>query len=246
MEKTFTQHHTINHMDVDCFGRCKYAVLLYLAQEAATGHCDLLKLDWDTMAQKGLFWAVIRTHVQVNRLPRLGETVTVRTWPMPTTRTAFPRAVVICDEEGNELVQILSLWVLMDRSTRAMVLPGKSGVDVPGLLTGCEIAVPGSIVPHSGEAKACRTVTFTELDRNGHMNNTYYLNWVSDLLPAAFHKDRPAKEFTVCYLSEARENQTVELQYQLSEEGILQVDGYNQKTDDHGKNTRVFSVKMVF
>ena len=246
MDNIFTRQHTVTEMDVDCFGRCKYGVLLYLAQEAATGHCDLLKLDWDSMAQKGLFWAVIRTHVQINRLPRLGEKLSVRTWPMPTTRTAFPRAVVICDENGNELVQVLSLWVLMDQATRAMVLPGRSGVDVPGLLTGCEIAVPGSIVPHSGEHTASRAVTFSELDRNGHMNNTYYLNWVADLLPAAFHKDRPAREFTVCYLSEATEGQDVRLLYQLSEEGVFQVDGYTQKTDDHSKNTRVFSVKMVF
>ena len=246
MALTFEQNHTVSAMDVDCFGRCRPSVLLYLAQEAATGHCDLLKLDWDTMAGKGLFWAVIRTHVQVDRLPMLGEKLTVRTWPMPTTRTAFPRAVVICDETGRELAQILSLWVLMDKTTRAMVLPGKSGVDVPGQLTGNEIAVPGSIIPHSGEGTATRTVTFTELDRNGHMNNTCYLNWVDDLLPAAFHKAHPVKEFTVCYLSEATEGQSVTLHHQLSAEGVLQVDGYSQKTDDHGKNTRIFSVKMVF
>jgi len=246
MDLTFEQKHTVSAMDVDCFGRCKSSVLLYLAQEAATGHCDLLRLDWDTMAKKNLFWAVIRTHVQVNRLPVLGERLTVRTWPMPTTRTAFPRAVVLCDEKGEELVQILSLWVLMDRNTRAMILPGKSGVDVPGLLTGNEIAVPGSIVPHTGEHTAVRTVAFTELDRNGHMNNTRYLDWVADLLSAKFHKVHPVEEFTVCYLSEATEGQSVNLCYQLSDEGVLQVDGYSQKTDDCDKSTRVFSVKMAF
>lgn len=246
MELTFEQNHTISAMDVDCFGRCRPAVLLYLAQEAATGHCDLLKLDWDTMAKRNLFWAVIRTHVQVKQLPRLGQAVTVRTWPMPTTRTAFPRAVVILDEKGEELVQILSLWVLMDRTSRAMILPGKSGVDVPGLLTGCEIAAPGSILPHAGEQAFTRTVNFSELDRNSHMNNTYYLNWVADLLPAAFHKDHPVKEFTVCYLSEATEGQVVNMGYQLSDEGVFQVDGYSSRTDDHNKNTRVFSVKMAF
>ena len=242
----FEQKVLVTADGVDCFGRCKASTLLYFAQEAAGDHCQLLRLDWDTLAEKNLFWAVIRTHVKVNRLPVLGQTLTVKTWPLPTTRTAFPRAVVLCDENGEELVHILSLWVLMDRTSRAMVLPGKSGVEVRGLLTGNELAAPGSILPRLGESTVLRTVRFSELDRNGHMNNTRYLDWTADLLTAAFHKDRPVKEFTVCYLSEATENQQIELTYGMENEGVFQVDGSVARTDGDDKKTRVFSVKMLF
>jgi medium-chain acyl-[acyl-carrier-protein] hydrolase len=242
----FRQKVTLSAEHVDRFGRCKASTLLYFAQEAATGHCDLLKLDWDTMAAKKLFWAVIRTHVLVTKLPQLGQTVTLQTWPMPTTRTAYPRAVEILDEAGNVLVQILSLWVLMDLNSRAMVLPGKSGIDVPGLLTGTELAAPGSIVPRQQETKQTRTVTFSELDRNGHMNNTRYLDWVNDLLPSTFHEGHPIKEFTVCYLNEALEGQALELSYGMDENGIFQVDGCHWRTDDNSQKTRVFSVNAAF
>ena len=244
--QTYEMKLMIESSHVDCFGRCKSAVLLYLAQEAAGRHSDQMGLTWEALADKNLFWAVIRTHVRVERLPRLHETVTVRTWPMPATRTAFPRAVVICDEKGAPLVHILSLWVLMDRQNRNLVLPGKSGIDVPGLLTGSEIAVPGSLMPLGGENTASRTVRFSELDRNGHMNNTRYLDWATDLLQAGFHKEHPVREFTVCYLAEATEGQTLQMQYQLTNEGIFQVDGYRPQTDDPGKNTRIFSVKIAF
>jgi len=235
----FQQKITLTAEHVDRFGRCKASSLLYFAQEAAGGHCALLGLDWDTMAKRNLFWAVIRTHVRVTKLPRLGQTVTVQTWPMPTTRTAYPRAVVILDRDGNELVQILSLWVLMDLSSRTMVLPGKSGVDVPGLLTGSELAAPGSIVPRQQESVTERTVTFSELDRNGHMNNTYYLDWADDLLNSAFHESHSVQEFTVCYLNEAREGDRIDLGYTLSDSGVLTVDA----TRD---GERVFSAQMVF
>ena len=231
---------------VDCFGRCKASTLLYFAQEAAGDHCRLLRLDCDALAEKNLFWAVIRTHVKVNQLPMLGQNLTVKTWPLPTTRTAFPRAVVLCDEAGKELVHILSLWVLMDKTSRAMVLPGKSGVEVNGLLTGNELAAPGSILPRVGENTQLRTVRFSELDRNGHMNNTRYLDWTADLLTASFHKDHPVKEFTVCYLSEAVENQQIELTYGMENAGVFQVDGADTRTDEAGKKTRVFSVKAQF
>lgn len=246
MSPVFEQTHTLTALHVDRWGRCKHSVLLYLAQEAATGHCDILQLDWDTMAKKNLFWAVIRTRAQINRLPTLGETVTVKTWPMPTTRTAYPRAVSICDREGNELVRIISLWVLMDTENRTMVLPGKSGVDVAGQLLGSELDAPGSLMPKESENTLVRQVNYTDLDRNGHMNNTRYLDWVDDLLPADFHREHPLREFTVCYLSEAKEGQTLSMQYQLSDGPSMQVDGYRAQTDDSGKKTRIFSAQLLF
>lgn len=246
MDAVFQLKHTLTGNQVDCRGRCKLSVLLSLAQEAAAGHCRLLQLDWDTLAKHRLFWAVIRTRAQITRLPGLGETITVQTWPMPTTRTAYPRAVSFSDREGNELARIISLWVLMDTDTRAMVLPGKSGIAVTGQLLGSELAAPGSLVPGAGENSLLRRVHSTDLDQNGHVNNARYLDWVEALLPGPFHQDHPVREFTVCYLSEARENQEIRLDYSLSDASSLQVDGYDAKTDDSGRKTRIFSAQLLF
>ncbi len=246
MQPIFRQTYTISTVHLDCFGRVKPSVLLLLAQESAVGHCAQLLLDWDTMAKKNLFWAVIRHRVQVTRLPVDGETVTVETWPMPTTRSAFPRATVAYDAQGNELFRSVSLWVLMDMERRTMVLPGKSGVWLDGTLRGCELATPGSILPKHLENTATRRVGFTELDRNGHMNNTRYMDWVDDLLPSAFHAAHPIKEFTVCYLSEAREGQKIDLNWQMLEGNLLQVDGRRERTDVSGEQDRVFAVQALF
>ena len=246
MEGFYRKTYEISDMHLDCFGRVKPSVLLYFAQETAGHHCELLKLDWQELAKLDLFWAVLRHRVQVNRLPGPGEKITVETWPMPTTRSAFPRATVGYDSRGNELFRVISLWVLMNIHTRAMVLPGKSGVDVPGILRGNELSAPGSIVPKVASSSASRTVGFVELDRNGHMNNTRYLDWVVDLLPSGFHREHPVKEFTVCYLQEALEGQQVTLDWELSEEGILQVDGHRPQTPDSDEKTRVFSAKVQF
>jgi len=246
MDTFFQQAYTIESAQADPWGRCKLSVLLRLAQEAAGGHCDILHLDWDTMAKKGLFWAVIRTRVQISRLPESGETVTVKTWPMPTTRTAYPRAVSICDDAGNVLAKVHSLWVLMDIRTRAMVLPGKSGVEVKGQLLGSELPAPSSIAPKDGENVHIRRVCDEDLDRNGHMNNARYLDWVEDLLPDDFRREHPVREFTICYLNEAKETQEIAMHSGFQEGNILQVDGYHRETEVSDKKTRVFSVQLLF
>mgnify|MGYP002514222349 CR=1 FL=1 len=135
MELVYSRDFPIETVYVDRFGRLKPSMILYFAQEVAGRHFDRISMDYDALAQKGMIWAIIRQKVQITRLPREHETITIETWPMPTTRTAYPRSIVALDKNGQELFRAISLWVLMDTETRAMVLPGKSGVDVEGMGT---------------------------------------------------------------------------------------------------------------
>lgn len=245
MEFVYTQKYDISAIHTDCFGRVKPSVLLYFAQEIAGEHCLQLGTDWDTLQKKNLFWALIRTKVQITRLPMLGESLILETWPMPQTRTAYPRCTVGCDENGNEYFRMISLWVLMDTQSRTMVLPGKCDVQVDGILRGMELDAPRALPARDGQHSHTRTVGFAELDRNLHMNNTRYLDWSMDLIHSQFHRCHPIREFTVCYLSEAREGQEITLSYSL-EEGVLTLDGHRQRTDVPEKSERVFTARLAF
>ena len=200
-------------------------------------------MDYDTLAKQGMFWAVTRHRVQIERLPRLGETIRVETWPMPTTKVAYPRSVVAYDQAGNECFRAISLWVLMNLNTRSMILPGKSGISVIGSLRGLELPSPGSLALMDHTQTRQRQVCFTDLDRNGHMNNTRYLDWVSDLLPSAFHQGHEVKEFTICYHAEAREGQVLGLSWDFPQEDCLQVDARRTDTE---KEERVFSARLLY
>ncbi len=240
---TFSQSITINDNLVDRYGRLKPAALLYCIQDISGIHADSLGTGYEVLAEKNLFWAVLRTRVQVTRLPRSGETITLQTWPMPTTRVAYPRAVAAYDRQGNELFRSITIWVLMDSNTRSMVLPGKSGVEVAGALQGSELPVPAGLPAKLLPRHRSRGVCFTDLDRNGHMNNTRYMDWISDLLPSEFHFGHEIKDFTVCYLSEAREGQALDLHWDFPEADCLQVD----ITRNNGeKEERIFAAKILY
>ena len=244
MEPLYSKTFQIPNSAVDRFGRLKASHILDYVQEVAGDHSALLGTDRQALTQLNLFWAVIRHRVQIQRLPGAEETIRVETWPMPTTRTAYPRSTVCYDQQGNECFRSISLWVLMDRDTRAMVLPGKSGVEVQGLLRGSELAVPGSMVPREMAEEDRRTVRFTDLDINGHMNNCRYLDWITDLLPSSFYEDHSIREFTVCYLSELREGERLALHWEMRDGPMLQVEA--QRCDGAGStgHSRVFSARI--
>ena len=244
MEPIYRQEFQINDAAVDCYGRLKPSTLLYYIQEVAGIHGAALGADSDTLAQRNLIWAILRSKVQVTRLPHRGETIRLETWPMPTTRVAYPRSVVAYDSTGREIFRAISLWVMMDATTRSMVIPSKSGFFFEGTLTGSELAVPGSIIPRTMTNSMRRTVRFTDLDQNCHMNNTRYFDWICDLLPSSFHRDRHLKELTICYLSEAREGQTLDMHWDIGADSTFQVEGHRLEAD--GSENRVFAAKMLY
>ena len=78
------------------------------------------------------------------------------------------------------------------------------------------------------------------------MNNTRYLDWIDDLLESSFHSEHTAREFVICYHNEAREGQEIIMNWELSEDGCLQVDAHREKTDVPGEKERIFAAKVQF
>lgn len=245
MEKIYRRQFTPQSNECDCFGRLKPSALLGILQEAAGAQCVELSLASEDLMDRGLFWAVTRQHIQITRLPRVYETITVETWPGKTSRVAYPRSTIAYDAAGNELFRSISLWVLMDLKSRALVLPGKSGITLDGLERGGELPTPTSIGPAELKAVGVRQVKFSELDRNGHMNNSFYMDWVQDLLPSGFHREHPLTDFTVCYMSEAREGDRIQIHYELADDGSLQVNGLMEGAEK-GSCHRIFAVRARY
>ena len=226
---------------LDRYNRLRPSAILDMMQQVATNQCRDLAMDWDTMASKGLFWAVTRQHIQILGHPRPGSTITIETWPGITTRVAYPRSTVGYDENGKEFFRAISLWVLMDLQGRSLVLPKKSGIEFSGIARGGELPVPASLGPVKLAGTLNRRVVYSELDINGHMSNTRYLDWMADLLPGSFHEGHPIREFTVSYLSEAREGEEITLNYELSPEGALRLEATEEKSGH-----RVFAVSALY
>lgn len=243
MEPIYVQNFTIGDVFVDRYGRMKPSMILYVAQEMSGRHMELMRLGYDQLISRQLFWAVTRHRVQITRMPARGETIRVETWPLPATRAAFPRSVVAYDAQGNEVFRCMTLWVLMDVNTRHLITPGKSGIILAGTHRGGELPAPAGLIPRPLGTQRTRTVNFSDLDRNGHMNNTRCMDWIADLLPSPFHQEHPVKEFTVCYLSEAREGETLTLHWGFQAQDTLQLDAYRP---GETKPERVLSARLLF
>lgn len=241
MTQLFRTKVRITPTDTDASGVLRLSMIPRFAQQIAGQHCDILGVNQDFLDQKGLFWAIIRNQLTIHRLPTAGQTITLETWPMPTTRTAYPRATAAYDEAGKCLFACHSLWILMDFQTRAMVLPGKSGVEVAGIERPDAPAAPRSLSPTEQTHCSRRQVTAADLDRNNHMNNARYLDWVDAILPPNCPTPKGA---TLCYLNEARVGQMLDVCWNDRDPSQIFVDIRRPNAD--GSHDRIFSAKLEF
>lgn len=245
MTVPYEMSYTVPSGERNAYGNWKLSALLHQVQEISGAHCDALGLTRCGLAEKGLFWAVLRHRLAIGRLPRVGETVFLQTWPIEQTRTAYPRAVRALDGDGNILFQTASLWVLMDMESRAMVLPDKSGVTIPGEVVPGALLLPRSLHPGTAQAQTVWTVSPEDLDINGHVNNASYLAHTEELVQA-WQKEKVPKEVTLCYLAENRLGQQITLSYGWDETGCMTVDGFRPRTDDPTRKERVYAAAIQF
>ena len=154
---------------------------------------------------------------------------------------------MIDEVRGNSYYNEPIAFEMDDGDIREMIRPYIMGriVDVEGFIRGDELSTPKSLLPKPLKERVSRQVVYSDLDRNGHMNNARYLDWTQDLLPSDHHQEHPIKELTMCYINEALEGQNLDLNWEQDETGSLSVDIHRCK--DNGEDyDRIFAAKIVY
>ncbi|MCQ2604027.1 MAG: thioesterase [Spirochaetia bacterium] len=215
MELVYQKNIIHTYSDVDFRGRSMPSSLFAIMQELGSAHADILGVGYSRISAMNITWVLVRTSLEMKRYPASGEKMTVRTWPGPERRMLFPRYYLFEDKDGNILGTASTLWALMDMTARNIVVPSSKNisVDIPAE-NPCQIPLPGKIYQPEGEtAVSSLTPKYTDLDINGHVNNTKYVDWLTDMIPLEIHRNGFLSKISVNYSKEIRAEDTVTLSF---------------------------------
>lgn len=212
MVKTFTESFHIYSYQTDVNARLRPGALLEIMQEMAGAHAEKLGIGRAMLLEKNLVWVLTRLEVRMDRWPAFGETLTVETFPMANRRWFFPRYFIFRDGDGNSIGCAGSLWVLLDVNERRMsrpdpvisMMPDNSDLTAP-------MGVPATVSECGGEPLvASHLPVYTDLDMNGHVNNTRYLDWCCNALGIDVMRDHELASFAVNFNQEVLPGQAVD------------------------------------
>lgn len=179
-------------------------VILLSLQVSGMQSIELGVSDKAILENYNLVWIITEYDIEVVRLPRFAEEITIETEALSYNRLFCYRRFTIYDEVGQDLIHMMATFVLMDRDSRKVhavepdiVAPYQSDFDKK-LIRGPKYE------PLEEPVSKDYHVRFYDLDMNGHVNNSKYLDWIFEVMGVDFLTQYIPKKINLKYVKEVR------------------------------------------
>lgn len=183
----YTMSCTLYESNFDTSGTLNPHRVMEFLQDAASEHAKLLGFGWDNLDSADCLWVLSKMRIRFQRtLTKKLKRFTLYTWPLSPTRFFAERCFVAVDDEGETVFQATSVWLVIDRFTRHIVSSDrlKQIYDCDFDDAHCDV-LPEFARIRRDESFAFvydKTIRRSDLDVNGHVNNTNYVNYALDVL----------------------------------------------------------------
>ena len=216
-----------------------------IAQEIATVGARQLHFDDSVIRETAhAVWVLARMHVRFEQMPVRYQPVTLESWHKGIHSVFFLRDYQVRDTEGRVLINATSSWVIMETDQRRMLRPdGLTDIIPPDPeKPGHAIETPAGkiVIPHAlpVEKVTDHAVRYSDVDSNGHVNNTRYTSWAMDCLPDELTFNHTLREIEINFNREARPGETVSLLHACAD-GAHYVEG-------RVEGSQIFICKLIF
>ncbi len=184
MKAFFEREYWLRTSDFDAYGRVQPAAILDLFQDVAGAHSVEMGIGAATMWAMDRMWVLTKVKYRMEAPLRMFQKVCAQTWPLAPTRIGFQREYCLRGEGGEILVRGSSQWVLVHSIERRFmpvkeVYPADTAFSAEQMFDGKLLRLR-EFEPQGESFR--RAVGWSELDINGHVNNTKYPNFVLDAL----------------------------------------------------------------
>ena len=119
--RIYRENIRVRHREADRNGRLKLLSWFDFLQEAAANHAARLGVGLNALTERGRLWVLSRLKLEIRRSPRIGEELTVETYPSGVNRLFFTREFQVFDKSGEVIARASSAWLLLSAAKIAAV-----------------------------------------------------------------------------------------------------------------------------
>ena len=207
----FEKKYEVHSYDTGPNGKLRPDALLSYLQDIAGHHATILSVGRDDLLEQKRFWALIRIVCKLNHTPEWNDEVIIRTWPRGLEKIMAIRNFVISLSDGRVVGEASSSWVVVDKESRRPVRPDANlaglGTKDPVIEFSCPNAIKLPGIGDNAYRSDIKSVKYSDLDVNMHVNNARYMTWILDSYPLDFVQDNEVSEIEANYNSETTPGQ---------------------------------------
>lgn len=209
---------TVGSCDMDVWGRLKPTTILSICQETAYMHSTTYGFGFEQLLEKRAAWVLSRAEVQIERLPKWHDQITVRTWHKGASGIFSLRDYIFYDSDQRPIIRVSTSWLIINIASRRILRVGNIFGDDDGYE---RVIYPHHAIEREPQRVTMpldeaitlgdHTVLYSDLDVNRHVNNTRYLEWACDHSPQQMIQERELEGFTINFNHEAKYGERVTL-----------------------------------
>lgn len=204
-----------------------------LFQKAAGDDCDNTGLTYDILRENNIAFVLTKMTMEVLDNIRVYDNITVSTKPRGCRGASFLRDYEII-KDGKTVARCCSEWVIINFEKRRILRPscldqlGGVPVDNSDIF---EIECPDmNFTEIDMDYSDTRKVYYSHIDRNDHMNNTFYTDIVYDYLPDFYKETLKGIKISIRYVAEIAINGEFDI-YTKQDEHQFKLLAKNKNTD---------------
>ena len=209
--------------EFDFLGRIKPSAVREYFQDMAAAHAVELGVGFEDLKAQGLFWVLNRLSAVIDKLPVIGEPLTITTYPHKPNMVDAIRDYIITDAGGETLIRGTSRWCILDAENKAIrrCAPvfrfGADEYKPEFVLEEGNVRLP-EIGEICGEKRIRHgVVNITDIDRNGHMNNARYGDLVVNTCDYEYYSTHTIRAFDFNFLAEMKVNDEYSIEMRTAE-----------------------------
>jgi acyl-ACP thioesterase len=191
---------------VDFSNRVRLNILFHLMTETASHHVDRCGVGIEDLRVNQEVWVLSRLLIAMEHYPRAGEEVLVKTWPRGIERLFALRDFLIYNTKGAVFGRATSNWLLLDIASRRPKRLERVFESMPVApdQRALEQKLEKLPVLKSGEQAGLVEATYSQIDRNNHVNNAEYVSWILDAFTPEIHRDYYLSRLQINFLAETK------------------------------------------
>ncbi len=227
---------TANPSGCDFRMKWKPSMFFRYATEAAMTHNAEMGFGFQNIQEQGLAWVLSRMKLKILQYPSMYDQFVLRTWPKTHQQKIFYiRDYEFVTTDGKQLALATSAWIVIDICNRRLVPPAKTCLDIPKIedKNGLDEMLDKIVCPNTSEKRFDITAGYSCLDFVGHVNNSFYIDWVSDAFDFEHYSKKSIDWLQINYAQEITPGQTDEISRSQSQEDsdLWFVSGKSKETD---------------
>lgn len=220
--KIFERNYYVHIYETNLRNELDIPYLMRYFEEMALmqSHAEGVGLDY--YQKHDVAWVLHQFDIQIQRLPRFSEVVTLRTQPVSTYKFMGFRKYWVLDSNNKPLITADTSWLFINPKTRRPMRVNEDMKQAYGHAGAEEFKPDMADVPCLERVDLSKSfpVRFSDIDVNNHVNNTHYVEWALEALPPEVRDQGILRNIRIAFkketaygemiLSEAQQQQTTD------------------------------------